>query len=155
MPAPCAEIRLRPFQPRDQSAARALILAGLGDHFDRIDETRNPDIDDIMGNYVSRGHVFLVATIGDALVGTGALIDEGQGVGRMVRLSVCRQHRRKGIARAIVGGLVVLARRRGLRRLEVETSNDWHEAIRLYTECGFAQYHRDDVSVYLAMDCTE
>ena len=35
---------IRAFEPRDQAAARQLILAGLGEHFGWIDETCNPDL---------------------------------------------------------------------------------------------------------------
>src|SRR5690242_17481186 len=38
---------LRQFAPHDASAMRQLVLAGLGDHFGIIDETMNPDLDDI------------------------------------------------------------------------------------------------------------
>ena len=71
MPAPALVIR--PFTPRDQAAVRALILAGLGDHFGFIDETRNPDLDDIAGTYLARNHVFVVGELGGAVVATGAL----------------------------------------------------------------------------------
>jgi len=52
---------IRPFRPADQEAARRLILQGLAEHFGAVDETLNPDIDDIMASYVDRGHLFLVA----------------------------------------------------------------------------------------------
>lgn len=40
-------IKVRPFETRDQVAARKLILSGLGEHFGFIDERLNPDLDDI------------------------------------------------------------------------------------------------------------
>src|SRR5690349_8639040 len=76
---------IRPFQARDQQAARQLILDGLGGHFGFIDESRNPDLDDIMAHYVEPGNSFVVAQIDGSLVGTGALIAEGQYTGRLVR----------------------------------------------------------------------
>jgi hypothetical protein len=69
-------LRIRSFQARDQKTARQLILAGLGEHFGWIDETRNPDLDDIAANYVDRGSTSLVAEIDGKLVGTAALIAE-------------------------------------------------------------------------------
>src|SRR6478736_3388169 len=42
---------IRPFIPADQAAARALVQAGMGEHFGAIDETRNSDLDDIQAHY--------------------------------------------------------------------------------------------------------
>src|SRR5579883_3043906 len=50
---------IRPFVPPDQQAARVLILRGLGEHFGWIDETCNPDLDDIAATYTGAGHLFL------------------------------------------------------------------------------------------------
>ena len=69
------EVSLRPFEASDQGAARRLILEGLGEHFGFIDESLNPDLDDVMKSYVIPGHVFIVAHIGQDLVGTGARRD--------------------------------------------------------------------------------
>ena len=80
---------IRSFEPRDQTAARQLILAGLGEHFGWIDETCNPDLDDVTANYVEPGHVFLVAEIGGELVGTGGLIAEAATLSRFgIRLAL-------------------------------------------------------------------
>lgn len=148
-------IYLRPFEVRDQQAARALILDGLGEHFGFIDESRNPDLDDIKAHYVAPGNVFVVAQIEDRLAGTGALITEDEYTGRLVRMSVRRETRRQGIGRLLVGHLLALARERGFTRVLVETNNDWEDAIGLYRRCGFVEYDRDDVSVYLALDLNE
>ena len=77
-------IHIRPFVPHDQIAARQLILNGLGEHFGWIDETRNPDLDDIAANYIQHGNVFVVAKLGGALVGTGGLITVDASTARTV-----------------------------------------------------------------------
>ncbi len=141
---------IRPFEPQDQTAARRLILAGLGEHFGWIDETCNPDLDDITANYVEPGHTFVVAEIGGELVGTGGLIAEREDVGRIVRMSVDRAHRRAGIGRALVAHLLNAARQRGFAQVMVSTSPDWQDAVGLYEHCGFIEYRRNDVSVYLS-----
>jgi GNAT superfamily N-acetyltransferase len=141
---------IRLFEPRDQAAARQLILTGLGEHFGWIDETCNPDLDDITANYVEPGHVFLVAEIGSELVGTGGLITEREGVGRIVRMSVSRVHRRGGIGRALVAHLLDAARQQGFAQVMVSTSPDWKDAVGLYEHCGFSECRRNDVSVYFS-----
>lgn len=66
----------RPFEPRDQDAVRRPILTGLGEHFGWIDETRNPDLDDITAHYTELGHIFVVAEINGELVGVTTLKTE-------------------------------------------------------------------------------
>ncbi len=101
---------LRPFAPGDQRAARALILAGLREHWGWLDPNLNPDLDDIAASYIAPGHVFLVAEVGFILAGTGALIVNDD-IGQIVRVAVHPQWQRRGIGRALVATLLEVARR--------------------------------------------
>ena len=143
---------IRPFEPRDQDAARGVILAGLGEHFGWIDETRNPDLDDIAANYIARGSIFVVAEIDNKLVGTAALIAESKSTGRIVRVSVSQTYRRRGIGRVLVSHLLDIARRSGFARVRVLTDNGWEDAIGLYRHCGFDEYKRDEIGVYFTLE---
>ena len=143
---------IRAFAPSDQTAARRLILEGLGEHFGAVDETRNPDIDDIAANYVDRGHLFLVAEDAMGLVGTAALIFEDGAIAQMVRVSVVSRWRRRGLAQALVMRLIEAGRARGLVRLWMETNDDWAPAIRLYRACGFAPYDHRDGNIYMELE---
>ena len=145
-------MRIRPFVAADQAAVRRLILTGLGDHFGFVDESRNPDLDDIQAGYVGRGHLFVVAERDNEIVGTGALIEEEPGVGRLVRMSVGSRHRRQGIGRGLVEHLVAVARERGYRRLLVETNDDWDDAIGLYLDCGFVEVEQPVGHRHLALE---
>lgn len=141
---------VRAFTPADQAAARALILSGLGERFGFVDETRNPDLDDIAATYLARGHRFLVAELVGEIVGTGALLFASDGATcQLVRVSVRRDLRRQGIAQVIVGALLAEARARGLRRVWVETDEPWHDAIALYQRLGFVIYERRAGLVFL------
>ena len=145
------EVSIRPFEARDQRAARQLILNGLGEHFGFVDEALNPDVDDIIAHYISHGHVFLVAEVGATLAGTGALkVEDSEG--QIVRASVAPQFRRQGIGRKLVEHLIDAAREKGLRRLIVETNHDWDDPIRLYQRCGFLEYDRDPESVWMKLE---
>jgi ribosomal protein S18 acetylase RimI-like enzyme len=142
------DIHIRSVQSSDQDAVRGLILAGLKDHFGCIDYARNPDLDDVMERYTRAGHVFVVAEEGQEIVGTGAL-KIGNGVGDMVRVSVARQHRRKGIGRALVMHLLDVASQLRLKEVAIVTNNDWADAIGLYKGCGFTEYARNRADVFL------
>jgi ribosomal protein S18 acetylase RimI-like enzyme len=146
------DLHFRPFRTEDQQEAHELILAGLGDHFPVIDQSLNPDLDDINGAYIASGHLFMVAVLDGLIVGTGALLNLENHVGRMVRVSVDEGHRRQGIGRALVNYLVTIAKKRRFTRILVETNHDWEEAIALYRSCGFQPYERDEISVHLQLE---
>lgn len=146
-----SSVYIRQFRPADQAAARRLINEGLGERFGVVDESFNPDLDDIAAHYTARGHTFLVALGGGgALLGTGCLIYEPDGAtGQMVRVSVRRDLRGNGIGRALVERLLAEAQARGLRRVWMETNAGWTSAIRLYERCGFTRYKSEHGLVFL------
>ncbi len=128
-------IIIRDLTPPDQPAARRLILAGLEEHWGWLDLSLNPDLDDISSSYA--GETFLTAWLGGVLAGTGALVREADGVGRIVRMSVNRSIRRQGIGRALLDELVQRARQRGFHTLVLETTATWQDARGLYASYGF------------------
>jgi GNAT superfamily N-acetyltransferase len=146
-----SELCIRSFEVGDQEQARRLILEGLGEHFGYINETLNPDLEDILRNYLRAGHVFVVACIGWELVGTGALLSHGEGISEMVRISTRKDYRRRGIGQSIVTYLVNVARLRGDRRIIVKTNATWHDAIHLYQRLGFVEYGRTALGVGLEL----
>ena len=149
-----AGLIFRAFAPTDQVGVHRLILEGLGDHFAEVDPTLNTDLDNIIASYIDKGHCFVIAEIERQIVAAGALIDLGDGLGRLARVSVARNHRHQGVGRAMVNHLVNLAREKHYRQVLVETNLDWHAAIALYQRCGFAPYKRDDVSFHMSLNLT-
>lgn len=138
MPAeepPLEELVIRPFRSRDQAAARCLVLDGLRQRWGELDETKNPDLNDITEHYADS--FFLVACLRDEVVGTGALVPEAAGVGRIVRMSVVQSLRRQGVGRQILEALLERARSAGYRRVVLETTATWKDAIAFYRRYGF------------------
>jgi len=148
-------IELRPFTPADATPMRALVLQGLGDHFGEIDETMNPDLDDITGVYHAAGAAIIVAERNGEIVGCGVLIDEPPDAGRLVRMSVRGDQRGQGLGKRLVRTLLDEARRRGKTRVVCETTDDWHDAIGLYRACGFTEIGRwnGDAHFELVLGC--
>ena len=140
-------LKIRKFNNDEQDRVRCLILEGLGEHFGYIDETCNPDIDDIDANYTKKGYLFIVAYLNSELVGTGALIIESREVVRLVRMSVSKLYRKKGIGKSIVEHLIREAESVGYKRIVLSTEVNWHAAISLYESCGFKEYDRNTVDV--------
>jgi GNAT superfamily N-acetyltransferase len=136
-------LTIRILDPDDQPAARALVLAGLAERWGWLDESLNPDLDDIAASY-SDG-VFLTAWLNGDLVGTGALTpEEEDGVWRIERMSVAALHRRRGIGSRLLHRLLAEAATRGARRVVLETTSTWTDAVTFYQRHGFQiEAHRD------------
>ncbi len=143
------EIEIRWFSPNDQDRVKDLILDGLAEHFNVIDPTLNPDLNNIEESYLRQGWLFLVAELDDDLVGTGALVAETEDTGRILRVAVASSHRRMGIGRLLTRHLIKAANRFHFSQIVVETNDDWYDAIRLYQECGFTEYDRHDGEVHM------
>ncbi len=143
-------LRIRPFQSTDQVAVKHLILTGLEEHWGFLDETRNPDLDDIASVY--RNDTFLVAEMGGQIVGTGALIREDEEVARIVRMSVDKNLRRRGIGRKILLTLCDVARQQGFRQISLETTETWEDAINFYLQNGFQVIETRDGDIYFLLE---
>jgi GNAT superfamily N-acetyltransferase len=139
-------ITLQNFRPSDQAAVKDLILAGLEEHWGKIDTSKNPDLEDISTSY--SGAVFLVARCQDQIIGTGALVPRPGGVVQVVRMSVAAPWRRQGIGRMILLALVEHARQAGFTRIILETTKTWREVVAFYLRFGFRITHDQDGDVY-------
>ena len=142
-------VLVRPFRPDDQVAVRRLILDGLGEHFGVVDEGINSDLDGIAATYADA--TFLVAELGTQIAGTGALVYEGDGIARIVRMSVRKEQRRCGIATAILARLLDEARASGYRQAVLETGF-WRDSIGFYKSRGFRETSRDAYGPNMALD---
>jgi GNAT superfamily N-acetyltransferase len=143
-------LRITPFTPNHQAEARNLILQGLGEHWGWIDEQINTDLEDIASSY-SSGH-FILGFLDNVLVATGALIPETDSSMRIVRMSVDREYRRRGIATGILDHLIKLARSSGVTSLILETNKPWVGVVRFYLEYGFQITAQGDGNVQMALE---
>jgi putative acetyltransferase len=103
---------------------------------------------------------FFVARADGELLGCGALLDLGGGIGEIKSMRTSRLHLRRGVAAAILTEIIATARGREIARLCLETGaqNDFAPARSLYsrfgfTECGpFGTYTEDPNSVFMELD---
>ncbi len=121
-----------------QRAFRLLVLEGMAERWGAVDASLNPDLDDIAAHYGA--DCVLVAIDDSVIVGTGILLLEGT-EGKIVRMSVCQSHRRRGVATRILTELIRLGTLHHVSRIEVETNAAWTEARRLYEGFGFTFTH--------------
>jgi ribosomal protein S18 acetylase RimI-like enzyme len=121
-----------------QQTFRALVLDGMAERWGVVDELLNSDLGDIHAHY--ENDYVVVAIDGAAVVGTGILLIRATG-GEIVRMSVHRDYRRRGIARQVLEELVNLASEHGIECIVVETNAKWVEARNLYESSGFKFIH--------------
>lgn len=140
---------IRPFERKDQKDARRIILQGLEERFGFLDETLNPDIDQIYEQYILNGDEFFVGFLEECMVCTGALIKEADGIGRIVRVSVLKENRRSGLATLIMKKLEEAAEDKGYEKLVLETNEDWDSAVSFYKRIGYIEVERADGCVHM------
>jgi N-acetylglutamate synthase-like GNAT family acetyltransferase len=143
-------VHIRPFSPRDQRECCRVILDGLAEHFGFIDESRNPDLDNIEKSYLAAGNDFYVAENNGQIIGTVGLLFE-QGHARIVRMSVAGSHRKQGVATALLEWCVATAKKRGLPQIVAFTEPHWPDAVGFYMASGFEQFGRDDEDIHLRL----
>ena len=149
------QILTRPFSPEDQAAAKGLILAGMAEYWGTVDESLNPDLNEIEASFTN-GRFLVAVTPEGELVGTGAFLwREGQ-TAEIVRMSVATAWRRQGVASLLLNDLVVAARQGGARKIILETNASWLGARAFYERHGFVVTHYVDGDwgreVYFALD---
>jgi len=147
------DLVLRDFTDRDQLSVQKLILDGLRERWgDDYDDSFNEDVRDMTRNYLAHGADVVVVEFGQDIIATGTLLNQGDGRGRIVRMSVAGSHRRQGLARLVVAELVARAHGRGFHAVDVLTDVPWASAVALYLSCGFSEIGRDETDVHFTMD---
>ena len=126
------------------------MLAGLADHWGKLDPALNPDLNDIAESY--RDAVFLVAKQNGQVVGCGALVPHDGHTAEIKRMSVATSLRRQGLGRCILTALCDEARVRGFRRIILETTETWDEVIAFYLAFGFRVTHHKDGDIYFELN---
>ncbi|MCL0057053.1 GNAT family N-acetyltransferase [Dehalococcoidia bacterium] len=146
-------VKILPFQPENQETVRGLILEGLEEHWGYLDESKNPDLEDVGVSYGEA--TFLVAWLDGEIVGTGAFIPRSERVVEIVRMSVLRELRRQGIGRRILRELCRRAYESAYREAISETTNTWEGVIEFYRQFGFQITHYVEDDVYFGLDLHE
>jgi GNAT superfamily N-acetyltransferase len=133
------DVAVEVYRDDDRDAARAVVLAGLEEHWGALDPDLNRDVDDLGAAYAD-GTV-VVARVDGAVVGVGVVVPAGPAEAEVKRMSVLRAHRRRGIASAVLTALVEIARRWGCHAVVLETTTSWTDAVAFYRGCGFVHTH--------------
>lgn len=84
------------------------------------------------------GDSFFIAEMSDQPVGYCIATRDGK-FAHLISIAVLREHRRKGVGRALLQHLVEYLVRRGVEELWLEVKTGNKEAIELYEKFGFAR----------------
>ena len=142
-------IEILPINMNLEKEARKLIYEGLSERFGVIDTTLNPDLQNIVENYIKKDNIFIVGLYKGNIICTGALIKENDQTGRIVRMYVKKDFRRMGIARHIVKILENYGKHKKFVKIVLETTEDWKSAIKLYESCGYQKFDHFDGNIHL------
>ena len=139
----------------------------FGDDFRRLNEewiTRyfvlEPDdqrtLNDPEREVIAPGGAIVVAVVDGEVVGTGALVVEGDGVYELAKMAVTPAWQGHGIGRLVAERLLAIARERGAKKVELVSQSGLAPALKLYTSLGFrhvpvgaVSYQRADVRMEL------
>lgn len=140
------KLTIKIVEMKDTEDAKNIILEGLKERFGFLDHSYNPDLNDILKNYIDNGDTFLVGFMNQTVVCTGALTKETEDIGRIQRMSVKEEFRGKGFARQMLQFLESIAKENGFKKLLLETNKEWASAIELYKSTGYSIYQTDEKS---------
>ena len=131
-----SKVEVVPFEPRLREHFYTLNAAWLKKHFviEPIDEQvlRNPE----QAVLESGGAIFF-ALLGDAVIGTCALLHEVSGVYELTKMGVDESFRGLGAGRQLLDVAIAEFHRRHGHTLFLESNSSLKPALRMYEQAGF------------------
>ncbi|WP_291579396.1 GNAT family N-acetyltransferase [Clostridium sp. UBA6640] len=143
------EINIITFSKEYQEGAKKLILEGIKEYVGEININFNKDLNNIEEQY--KDGQFLLAIHKEKLIGTGALIYNGE-IGQIVRMSVDKNYRNLGIGKKLLDKLIENALKSNTKKILVETTKDWESAVNFYKKYGFKFLYYKDDDIYFYLD---
>lgn len=146
-----------PYDPRFREAFRVLNEEWLNEYLE-IEPEDERVLADPEGTILAPGGVILFAVQHGTPIGTGALINEGDGRFELAKMAVTATHRGKGIGRIIAERLIAVAKASGAREVELVSQTALPAAVPLYRTLGFIEiplgpnpYARANIRMKLAL----
>lgn len=133
---PDGHAEIVPFRDEHAMAFYALNRAWLEAHglYEPADETQ---LAEPWGTILAPGGAIFVAVVGDAVVGTAAVVPHGPGEVELAKLTVVPDRRGQGLGRRLAETCLAHARAHGARRAVLVSSSRLGAALRLYESLGF------------------
>ena len=130
------DIEVIPYASRYRRSFESLNSVWIDKHFWMEDldlrVLRDPE-----GEIIAEGGMVFFARAGDSIVGTGAVINHGNGLYEISKMAVDEDFQRKGIGRRIITRAIDWVRERSGRKIFIETNTVLERAVTLYRQSGF------------------
>jgi len=94
-------------------------------------------LDDPRGTIIERGGIIYLAQAGEEIVGSAALMKEGEGEYEFAKMAVTPAWQGKGISRLLIDRCMQTARDWNARKLSLFSNSQLKTAISLYEKYGF------------------
>ena len=136
------EFVIRTYRGGDHDEVWALHQEGVRDTrsmYPDIDPKYDEDLRNIERDYLCHGANFWVAEADGALIGMVAAQRIDERTGRLRRMRVTREWRRKGVAKHLLNTVEEFCREQGYTRLILDTTEQQTAAHRLYEAAEFVR----------------
>ncbi len=140
--------RLRPTNNRDCEEITNLVYEVLKEYNLKPDPAgTDADIRDIEQSYFERGGAFYVLEDEDgSIIGAYGLYPVDRQTCELRKMYLYSSYRGKGLGKLLLEDALSKARQFGFKRMTLETASVLKEAISLYKNYGFVEYHPEHLS---------
>ncbi|WP_373074734.1 GNAT family N-acetyltransferase [Zeaxanthinibacter enoshimensis] len=154
------EIMITAYRPEYRAAFRELNEAWIRQYF-RIEESDRKALNDPEGYILDKGGFILVALQGKAVAGVCAMIrmQEEPLTFELAKMAVAPSTQGKGVGYTLGQSIIEEARRRGAKKVYLESNTKLVPAISLYRKLGFREtrgytspYERCNIQMELVLD---
>ena len=131
------ELTMRPMETQaDADAFRALNEEWISKWF-RIEAKDAATLGDPQGRIIAPGGQVYVASNGERVLGTAALIRFGEGIYELSKMAVSPETRGQGVGRKLLAYVLEQARELGAHTVFLGSSTKLKNAVHLYESLGF------------------
>ncbi len=143
------ELKIREITQGDQKEVINLIISVVKEISGHEPYNRD-DYENFQSFYRSQNGIFYVAQIGSKIVGTIALKQEENLIGRIRRMYVHKDFRNEGIASKLIEEVINFAKNNQYDELMLNTYPSYmQDAIKLYSKFGFKKYKEEKTFIYM------
>lgn len=153
-----AGVEIVPFEPALREHFRRLNQQWLERHF-RVEDVDRTLFADPEGTILAKGGAILFALYAGEVIGTCALMHEGEGVFELSKMGVDENYRGLGAGRKLLDAAIAEYRRRGGSRLFLESNSRLGRALGMYERAGFVRQaalrpgsHYERADVYMVYE---
>jgi len=131
-------IKIRKFKKEDQAQVYKLIMSILKKEFPLEQQTYSPiDLNDIQTNYGGKKDIFLVAVIGNSVVGTIAIKEDDKNTALLRRIFVSSEFRGIGLGHKLIVRAIEFCEEKQYRLINFCTTDRMKAANTLCQKNGF------------------